>query len=112
MPIRINGTTITQTGGGRTVVVRNGRVTVDGKDVTPEGPEKTINISIEGNVGSLEVDACDRIEVNGSVGSVTTAAGDVQCGDVHGSVQTMSGDVRCGDVAGSVGTMSGNVRRG
>lgn len=112
MPIRINGTTITQTGGGRTVVIQNSRVIVDGQDVTPKGDEKVINVAIEGNVESLKVDVCNSIEIKGSVGMVATQAGDVECGDVGGSVQTMSGDVRCGAVAGNVTTMSGDIRKG
>ena len=112
MTIRINGTTITQTSNGRTVIVQRGRVIVDGKDVTPKGEEKAIHISIEGNLDSLQVDVCDRIEISGSAGNVSTQSGGIQCGDVQGSIQTMSGDVRCGTVAGNVNTMSGDLRRG
>jgi hypothetical protein len=107
--ININGTTIMSSGRGN-VVVSNDRIVVDGKDVTPDA--KQITIEVQGDLQSIEADACDRIHVTGSVGHVKTTSGDVRCGDVTGSVQCMSGDVSCGRVGGSVSTMSGDIRRG
>lgn len=105
--ITINGVTIS---GSRSVVVRNGQVIVDGKNVTPEDV-KEINITVNGNVGKLDVDACQTISVTGDVSSVGTLSGDVTIdGDVKGSVKTLSGDVACGSVGGSVMTMSGDVK--
>ncbi len=106
--ININGTTIISSGRGN-VVISNGRVVVDGKDVTPDA--KQINIEVHGDLQAINADACDQIHVTGSVGEVRTTSGDIQCGDVSGSVQCMSGDVSCGRVAGSVSTMSGDIRR-
>lgn len=96
--------------GGRVITVHNGRVIVDGKDVTPEAKE--INISVNGNVEKIEADACQKISVTGDVGSVATQSGDVDVGgSVRGSVQTMSGDVECGgNIGGSASSMSGDVR--
>lgn len=65
--IVINGVTIS---GGRNVTIRNGKVIVDGKDVTPDAKE--INISVTGNVERLEADACQKISITGDAGSVTT----------------------------------------
>lgn len=107
--IKINGVSITTTGRS-SLVITNGRVIVDGKDVTPDATQ--IHIEVQGDVGSIEADACDRVSVTGSVGTVKTMSGDVRCGDVSGTVTTMSGDVTCGRVEGSVSTMSGDVRRG
>ena len=106
--ITINGLTITSSGGSINVI--NGRVWIDGKDVTPDA--KTISIVVHGDVGMLSADGCNTIEVAGSVGGdVSTQSGDIKCGDVTGSVSTMSGDVRCGSVGGSVKTMSGDIVR-
>lgn len=105
--ISINGVSIS----GGSVVIRNGKVIVDGKDVTP-ADAKEISITVNGNVNKVEVDACKTIDVTGDVGNVKTLSGDITVtGNVSGSVQTMSGDVDCGgNVAGSVSTMSGNVK--
>ena len=105
--IVINGVTIA-TGG--TITVINGRVTVDGKDVTPESRE--INISVVGNVEHLEVDVCQKISITGDAGNISTQSGAVQVsGNIRGSVQTMSGRVDCdGSIGGSVSTMSGSIR--
>ncbi len=92
---------------GRDIVIGNGRVIVDGKDVTPDSKE--IIISIEGNVQSLNADACSTIKVSGNVGSLQTNTGDVKCGDVQGSVSTKSGDIECGSVGGNASTMSGDI---
>jgi hypothetical protein len=104
--IVINGTTIT---GGRNITVSNGRVTIDGKDVTPN--QKNISITVHGSVESISADACSYIEVVGAAGKVNTMSGDVKCGAVLGSVKTMSGDVTCGAVSGDVETMSGDINR-
>jgi hypothetical protein len=103
--IKINGLSIT---GGRSVVVSNGRVIVDGKDVTGED-SKNITIEIQGDVAELSVDACNTIQVTGTVGKIKTLSGSVQCGDVAGSVQTMSGSVVCGKIDGDTSTMSGSI---
>lgn len=102
--IVINGVVVS---GGKNIVVSNGRVVVDGQDVTPDA--KDIRIEVHGSVDSLDVDACNAISVTGSAGSIKTQSGDVRCGDVHGSVKTMSGDVHCGAVSGGVETMSGDI---
>lgn len=104
--IRINGIEVSF---GRKVRIENGRVKVDGEDVTPEG--KVIKIEIQGNVDSLMVDSCDTVQVAGDVGSLEVKAGDVTCRDVSGSVSTMAGEVNCNNVGGSVRTMSGDINR-
>lgn len=114
---------------GDVVVFKNGRVIVDGEDVTPENESEKFNITIEGNVGSIEVDRAKQITINGSVegnvasgsgdvsvtysvsGNVTTGSGDVSVsGNVSGDVRTGSGDVDCsGTIGGSVKTGSGDI---
>lgn len=105
--VKINGITI-HSDNSRNVVIKNGKVLVDGKDVTPES--KNITIVIEGDINSLSVDECNALDITGSVGSVKTMSGDVNCGDVTGSVNTMSGDVQCGNISGNVSTLSGDVK--
>jgi len=103
--ITINGNTYS----GNSIVVTNGKVIINGKDVTPEGKE--INITVEGNIDELKVDACNKVSVTGSVKSIITKSGDIEVtGDVDGNIQTMSGDVDCGHVQGSISTMSGDVK--
>jgi len=105
--ISINGNTIVVSGGGSVKIV-NGRVIVDGQDMTPDA--KDIRIEIHGDVARLDVDVCTEVVVNGTVGQLSTSSGDVKCGDVAGSVQTSSGDVRCKGVTGSVQSVSGDVQ--
>jgi hypothetical protein len=104
--IKINGITIT----GSNIVNINGRVLVDGKDITPDAKE--ITISVNGNIEKLEAAACLKISVTGDVGRIKTLSGDVEVsGSVNGNVETMSGDVDCGgSIAGSVKTISGDIK--
>ena len=104
--IIINGTVIS----GRNISVINGRVCVDGIDITPDHREVTITVT--GDIESISADSCREIKVTGNVGKVQTVSGDVECGDVSGSVQTVSGDVECKNVGGSVKTVSGDITRG
>ena len=115
-----------QTFKGDCVVVRNGRITIDGKDVTPE--TKQIDIKIEGNVQTLDVDYCKRIEVTGDVETLASTSGDITVkgnvkdyiestsgnvqidGDVGGNVKTTSGDVRAKNITGKVKTTSGDIK--
>lgn len=104
--VRINGVTIQ---GSKNVVVTNGKVIIDGQDVTPD--DKTIIIRIDGNVDTLHVDACNSVTVYGNVESLKTISGDVNVeGSIGESVQTVSGDVDCGNVNGSIKTVSGDIK--
>jgi hypothetical protein len=103
--ISINGNVYS----GDNIVVMNGKVIINGMDVTPDSKE--INITIEGNIHDLKVDACNSIRVVGNVNAISTKSGYVDVtGGVAGSIQTMSGSVDCGDVGGSISTMSGSVK--
>ena len=103
--ITINGNTFS----GSNIIVTNGKVLINGKDVTPDSKE--INISVVGNIEQLKVDACNKVSVEGNVQSISTKSGDVEVsGDVDGSISTMSGDIDCGHVKGSVSTMSGDIK--
>ena len=103
--ITINGNTYS----GNNIVVTNGKVIVNGKDVTPDSKE--INISVQGDIDELKVDSCNKVSVTGNVKSVSTKSGDIDiAGNVEGSVQTMSGDVDCGNINGAISTMSGDIK--
>ena len=100
----------------------NNKKYVDGNDFK----EKTLNITIQGNVGSIESPSgsitvegnaktvsstSGNITIkNGVTGNVSTTSGDVEInGDVSGDVRTMSGDVRCGNIQGEAKSMSGDI---
>lgn len=102
--VTLNGNVYT----GRQIVVNNGKILVDGLDVTPD--HKIINISVVGDIDKVSVDVCEKVDIEGAVGSVKTMSGDVNCQAVSGSISTMSGDVDCDTVGGSISTMSGDVK--
>lgn len=93
---------------GNSISIKNGNIIIDGNKV--ETDEKQISIIVNGNIESIDADSCERIEVTGNIGKISTVSGDVRIsGDVNGSVKTISGDVRCGNVSGSVDTVSGDI---
>lgn len=103
--ITINGKTYSSSGN---ISVINGKVIMDGGEFTTE--DKIINIHVEGDMNTLEVDCCDKVTVNGEVGRVSTVSGDIECRNVNGGVSSVSGDVRCGNIGGNVSTVSGDVK--
>lgn len=103
--IQINGNSFS----GNNIVINNGRVIIDGKDVTPD--QKVIDIQVHGDLNSLKVDSCNTCHVNGDVhGDVSSMSGDI---DIQGSthnVKSMSGDIEIGHhVTGNASSTSGNI---
>ncbi len=89
--IIINGLTYE---GGLTIVVKgNGTVTVNGKTLQESPDTKMVMITIQGNVDSLTVEACNRVVVDGNVNDLDVGVGDVKCQSVSGSLQTRAGSV-------------------
>ena len=103
--ISINGTTYV----GNNVKIINGKVIVDGKDMTPDA--KNITIHVDGDISKLSVDICDKLSVTGNVNDLSTVSGDVSVGgNVGQNVKTVSGDIKCGNIAGKVTTVSGDIK--
>lgn len=94
---------------GRNIVVRNNVVTVDGKTINIE-ESKVINITVNGDLEKLDVDACDTVSISGNVtGDVGTVSGDIKCGDIGGSAKTVSGDIKAKTINGKCSTVSGDI---
>ena len=107
MGIIINGKTIITNGGS--IQVGNGKIIIDGVDMTPDSKE--INIEVVGNVETLEVDTCNKVKITGDVKSVKSHNGNIDIGgNVSGDVSTHNGNIDCGDVQGSVTTRNGNIK--
>lgn len=94
---------------GNNVKIINGKVIVDGKDMTPDA--KNITIHVDGDISSLNVDICEKLSITGNVNNVKTVSGDVNIGgNVGENVKTVSGDVKCGNISGKVTTVSGDIK--
>lgn len=105
--VTINGKTYT---GGRSIVVVNNRVVVDGVDITDSDkdlPKTILTVKVEGVLGELNADGsvmADTIRGNAESG------GSINCGSVGGDV-IAGGSVNCGRVGGSV-KAGGSVNHG
>ncbi len=102
--VNINGKSYS----GRSVIIKNGKVIIDGVDVTPDA--KHIDIIVDGDIDKLDIDMCNKLMVKGNVNTLASTSADVECGDVTGSVKTVSGDIQCGNIGGDVTTTSGDVK--
>lgn len=102
--ISINGVDIV---GGRNISIKNGKVIVDGNDVTPES--KNITIEVTGNVETLDVGSANTIKISGDCANVESQSGDIICGNVSGDVRSTSGDIDCENVRGDTSTISGDI---
>ena len=110
---------------GNKIHITNGKVIINGQDQTPDSKE--INIQVQGDIGELKIDTCQKCVINGNVthflggscdieingdiiGNLQTGSGDVECGNIGGNIKTGSGDVKCGNVSGGVETGTGDIK--
>lgn len=105
--ITVNGKTYN----GNNLVISGNNVIIDGKSVNTEDT-KEINIVVNGDISSIDVDNCNFIEVNGNCEDVETTNGDVYVTEtVKGDVSTTNGNVNAMSIKGKVKTVNGNVSK-
>lgn len=106
--ININGKSIY----GKSIELKNGDVTIDGKDagsIEGLGSDNSVyNIEVNGDVESLDL-------TNGTVEAkeitkVSTINADVNCDIIHGNVTNVSGDVIAKKIFGKTSTVSGDIQ--
>lgn len=102
--ITINGKNIF----GKNINISNGKVIIDGVDMTPDSKEITINVM--GNIDTLDVDYAKEIKINGDINKASTGSGDITCVNITGGARTGSGDIECETLNGDVQTGSGDVK--
>ncbi len=109
MSIFINGVNMSAPAAkGGSISIVNGKVFINGVDVTPDSKE--VVIKVDGDIESLQVDHAKSIEIKGDIGTVKTVSGDLRInGDVKGHINTVSGDVTCNVAAGGISTVSGDI---
>ena len=110
--ITINGRTFQ----GDNIAMNGNDIMIDGKavyDASKESNPAPINITVEGNVRSLNIPQCENIEVMGDVDDLETMNGNVRVGgNVNGDVETMNGNVKAHTIKGDVETFNGDVTTG
>jgi hypothetical protein len=96
---------------GGSIVINNGKVFVDGKNVDFLYDERIINITVKGDLDSIRVDSCHEVKIEGNVGEdVHVSQGRVTIGGGVGrDVHVSQGNVDCGKVEGKVSVSMGNI---
>ena len=105
-----NGNRVIGDFSGGYVNLVNGRIVINGLDITPDS--KTIHIEINGNVDTLIVDCCNEVKITGSTNYAEIGSGSLHCDQVTGDVKAGSGGVTCNNIQGNVNTGSGSVKAG
>lgn len=108
--ISIGGKTIKVS--GKSVSVINGKVIVDGKEITDLSNSgiPAITIIVEGNTNSIEVDVANTVTVHGNAEKVSSVSGDIHIsGHISGTVSSVSGDILAKEIKGNVSTVSGDI---
>ena len=104
--IKVNGKSYT----GNNVSIINNEVFIDGKKAEQSEDTKVINITVDANIEKLDVDYCDKLEINGDCRNVISKNGNLEIkGNVTGDVTNKNGNVICREVGGDVATKNGNV---
>lgn len=89
--IQINGQTFV----GNNIVVKNGKVIIDGKEAVDTGSAE-VKVEVTGNVDRLECNTCTITgDVTGDVDANT-----VNCGNIEGDVDANT--INCGNIGGDV----------
>jgi 5-enolpyruvylshikimate-3-phosphate synthase len=92
--IKINGKTIYQNAGTMNVVIANGKIVVNGKEIHESQDVDYMPIEVHGNIENLRCSG--SVHVDGDVGSCTTS-GSLTCRDIKGTA-TVSGSCRANSV--------------
>lgn len=115
----INGSRVINVEKGHQLSIIDGKYFVDGVEVDLNGDlselkkQKQLHLTINGNVGKIDVSHLASIKVNGDVkGSVSTVSGGVSAKNIGGSVSTVSGNVGALHIDGDVSTVSGDIMEG
>lgn len=94
--VTINGETITCSGSN--IVIRNGKVIVDGNDVK-SNIGTNVTVIINGDVN--KIDCSGSVEVHGNSGSIDCGGSCTVDGNVNGHIDA-GGSIMCCDVYGNI----------
>lgn len=94
---------------GGNLTISNGRVIVDGVEVSNIANVGPVTIIVEGSLERLEL-ASGTVTVKGDVGDCQTVSGDIKvAGQIAGDCKTTSGDIEAMAIHGSCKTVSGDI---
>ena len=96
--ITINGKTITSENCSNICITGDG-IVINGSEVHSFSEDsKTINVTINGDVGSVR--APGSVTIKGNVGGTVEAGASIHCGDVGGNAQA-GASIHCTEIKGS-----------
>ncbi len=96
---------------GNSLQINDNEILIDGRRVDDQEDQKVINITVDGNIDTLNVDSCDKLEITGDCGNVTSKNGDIQIsGNIDGDVTNKNGNIMCRNVSGDVETKNGSIQ--
>lgn len=99
----------------KNMTINNGKIIVDGMPIEKWNNRNEIlvvNITINGDIESLEADSCDTISINGNANNVISKNGDVSVsGNIEGNAESKNGNITANTIQGNAETKNGNIYR-
>lgn len=99
----------------RNMTIQDGRTIIDGIPIEEWNNRNEIlvvNITINGDIDSLDVDSCDTITINGNAANVNTKNGNVRVsGNIEGNAESKNGNITANTIKGNAETKNGNICR-
>ena len=99
----------------KNMTISNGKIIVDGMPIEEwknRNEILVVNITINGDIESLEADSCDTISINGNANNVISKNGDVSVsGNIEGNAESKNGNITANTIQGNAETKNGNIYR-
>ena len=99
----------------KNMTINNGKITVDGMSLEEwynRDDIVVINITVNGDVESINADSCDTISINGNANYVNTKNGNVSVsGNIEGNAESKNGNITANTIHGNAETKNGNIYR-
>lgn len=99
----------------KNMTINNGKITIDGMSIEEWNNRNEIlvvNITINGDVESIEADSCDTISIKGNANNVISKNGNVSVsGNIKGNAESKNGNITANTIQGNAETKNGNIYR-
>ena len=95
---------------GNNLQINKNQIFIDGELVELKEDEKSINITVNGNIEMLNVDYCNELKIIGDCKDITSKNGNIQVeGNVNRNITSKNGNIICRNVGGDIETKNGNI---
>lgn len=103
-----NGIVVTENCNGRSVVIRNGVVTINGIQQGTFDPDKQVILYVFGNTGDIDCQE-GSVTVYGDVKEAIAHMGNISCTTIKGNAEAHMGNINATSIEGDAYASMGNI---